>query len=202
MDSVPASELARERNVLFLTSTWGEGDMPDNAVTFWDGLNQNGASPALDGMNYSVLALGDLNYGETFCLAGRRLDARLAELGAHRVFERVDCDVDYDSAAEAWIDRVLEKLDASAAIRPAVGDLLLLRCHRSRHAAMIRLSSRGGRRSDRFPRRSWLTDVSMALGRPRRRGTLFYPSKGPVSNTKPAMLWVSSPPTARTLLHG
>ena len=74
LDSLQPVDLIKEQNVLLITSTWGEGDMPDNAVSFWDSLNQNGSSPKLDGVQYSILALGDKNYGDTFCLAGKKLD--------------------------------------------------------------------------------------------------------------------------------
>jgi sulfite reductase (NADPH) flavoprotein alpha-component len=112
LDSVPATDLTKERHVLIVTSTWGEGDMPDNAAAFWEGLNQNGSSPALAGVSYSVLALGDRNYGDTFCLAGRRLDERLAELGAQRIHPRVECDVDYDEPAQKWSAGVFEVLQS------------------------------------------------------------------------------------------
>ncbi len=110
LDTLAPAALAREKNVLLITSTWGEGEMPDNAAAFWDGLNQNGSSPQLPGVNYAVLALGDTNYGETFCLAGRKLDERLAELGATRLHPRVECDVDFDAPAQAWTDAVFSKL--------------------------------------------------------------------------------------------
>lgn len=102
LDSLQPADLIKDKNVLLITSTWGEGDMPDNAVSFWDAINQNGSSPKFDGVNYSVLALGDKNYADTFCLAGKKLDQRLAELGATRVVDRVDCDVDFDDLAKEW----------------------------------------------------------------------------------------------------
>ncbi|MDB6005016.1 MAG: cysJ 2 [Prosthecobacter sp.] len=102
LDSLQPADLIKEQNVLLITSTWGEGDMPDNAISFWDSINQNGSSPKLDGVQYSVLALGDKNYGDTFCLAGKKLDTRLAELGATRIVDRVDCDVEFDDLAKTW----------------------------------------------------------------------------------------------------
>jgi sulfite reductase (NADPH) flavoprotein alpha-component len=114
LDSVQPSQLLEDKNVLVVTSTWGEGDMPDNAAPFWATLNQNGSSPKLEGVRFSVLALGDKNYGDTFCLAGRKLDERLFELGAVRLLPRVECDVDFDEPAKQWSDSVWTALKAGS----------------------------------------------------------------------------------------
>lgn len=121
LDSLQPADLLKDKNVLLITSTWGEGDMPDNAISFWDAINQNGSSPKLEGVQYSVLALGDKNYGDTFCLAGKKLDARLAELGATRIVDRVDCDVDFDDLAKKWSTNAFTLLSGSdsAAAAPA-----------------------------------------------------------------------------------
>lgn len=113
LDSLQPADLIKDKNVLLITSTWGEGDMPDNAISFWDAINQNGSSPKLDGVQYSVLALGDKNYGDTFCLAGKKLDSRLAELGATRIVDRVDCDVDFDDLAKKWSTNAFTLLSGS-----------------------------------------------------------------------------------------
>jgi sulfite reductase (NADPH) flavoprotein alpha-component len=115
LDSLQPADLVKDKNVLLITSTWGEGDMPDNAISFWDAINQNGASPKLDGVQYSVLALGDKNYADTFCLAGKKLDARLAELGATRIIDRVDCDVEFDDLAKKWSANAFTILSGSSA---------------------------------------------------------------------------------------
>ncbi|MCF7786607.1 MAG: flavodoxin domain-containing protein [Prosthecobacter sp.] len=115
LDSLQPAELVKEENVLLITSTWGEGDMPDNAVSFWDSINQNGSSPRLDGVQFSVLALGDKNYGDTFCLAGKKLDTRLEELGAKRIVDRVDCDVEFDDLAKKWSASAFTALTGSTA---------------------------------------------------------------------------------------
>ncbi len=122
LDSLQPADLAKEQNVLVITSTWGEGDMPDNAVSFWDSINQNGSSPKLDGVKFSILALGDKNYGETFCLAGKKLDARLAELGATRITERVDCDVDFDDLAKKWSSAAFTALTGSSSETTAAAE--------------------------------------------------------------------------------
>lgn len=116
LDSLQPADLIKDKNVLLITSTWGEGDMPDNAASFWDSINQNGSSPKLDGVQYSVLALGDKNYGDTFCLAGKKLDARLAELGATRIADRVDCDVEFDTLAKQWSSSAFTVLSGSTAV--------------------------------------------------------------------------------------
>ncbi len=115
LDSLQPADLIKDKNVLLITSTWGEGDMPDNAASFWDSINQNGSSPKFDGVQYSVLALGDKNYGDTFCLAGRKLDARLAELGARRITDRVDCDVEFDDLAKKWSASAFTALSGTTA---------------------------------------------------------------------------------------
>jgi sulfite reductase (NADPH) flavoprotein alpha-component len=94
--------------------------MPDNAVSFWDAINQNGNSPKFDTVKFSVLALGDKNYADTFCLAGKKLDERLAELGATRIVDRVDCDVDFDELAKTWSSAAFTAL-SSTGFQPVVG---------------------------------------------------------------------------------
>jgi|UniRef100_UPI0037836763 sulfite reductase (NADPH) flavoprotein alpha-component len=122
LDSLQPADFIKDQNVLLITSTWGEGDMPDNAVSFWDTINQNGSSPKLDGVKYSVLALGDKNYGETFCLAGKKLDERLAELGATRITERVDCDVDFDDLAKKWSSAAFTALTGTSSETTATAE--------------------------------------------------------------------------------
>jgi len=123
LDTLQPEDFSKEGNVLIITSTWGEGDMPDNAASFWTAIDQNGSSPDFKGVRYSVLALGDRNYGDTFCLAGRKLDARLAELGATRVADRVDCDVEFDELAKKWSTSAFVALSGTAASAQTVPTL-------------------------------------------------------------------------------
>ena len=101
-------ELPREERLLVITSTYGDGEPPDNARDFWNFLASDNA-PKLDQVRYSVLALGDSNY-PAFCQFGKLCDERFTQLGARCLHARVDCDVDYDAAAQTWTDEVLASL--------------------------------------------------------------------------------------------
>jgi sulfite reductase (NADPH) flavoprotein alpha-component len=122
MADYPVSELAKAQYVLLMTSTFGDGDAPDNGQGFWSEISA-GNAPRLDGVRYAVLAFGDRNY-DAFCGHGRRLDVRLLERGASRLLARVDCDAEYQSAADAWCERIVARIkeeDAALHAVPADG---------------------------------------------------------------------------------
>jgi sulfite reductase (NADPH) flavoprotein alpha-component len=118
MADYPVSALAKAQYVLLMTSTFGDGDPPDNAQSFWTQLSA-GDAPRLDGVRFAVLALGDRNYDQ-FCGHGRRLDERLAAQGALRLMDRVDCDGEYQQSADAWLERIIVRINEEDAALHAV----------------------------------------------------------------------------------
>ena len=110
-------DLKDEQDVLLIAATHGEGDPPPAALDFFEFIEGKRA-PKLPGVRFAVLALGDSTY-EHYCSAGRKLDERFEALGAERLTDRVDCDVDYEDDADAWIARVVEQLTPEAQPAPA-----------------------------------------------------------------------------------
>ncbi len=86
MDGLDSAVFAREGVFLICTSTYGQGDVPDNAKALYEHLQQ--ARPDLSHVRYGVFGLGDRTYAETFNFGGKRFDEILAELGAERIGER------------------------------------------------------------------------------------------------------------------
>lgn len=108
MSSFKPQQLKKLRNLLIVASTQGEGEAPDNGITFHEFLHSKRA-PKLADLHYAVLALGDSSY-EFFCQTGIDFDERLRELGATALIPRVDCDLDYEEAAATWFQDVRETL--------------------------------------------------------------------------------------------
>jgi sulfite reductase (NADPH) flavoprotein alpha-component len=108
MADYKTKQLKQESHILVVVSTHGEGDAPDDAVSLHEFLASKKA-PKLPDLRYAVLGLGDTSY-EFFCQTGKDFDERLAKLGATALIERQDCDVDYESQADAWIDKLIETI--------------------------------------------------------------------------------------------
>ena len=90
MDGLDSSVFSRPGVFLVCTSTYGQGDVPDNAKALYADLQQK--RPGLAHVRYGVFGLGDRTYAETFNFGGKRFDDLLTELGAQRIGERVQHD--------------------------------------------------------------------------------------------------------------
>jgi sulfite reductase (NADPH) flavoprotein alpha-component len=115
MADFSVADAAATENLLIVASTWGEGDPPQRAVDFYEALMADDA-PRFERTRFAVLALGDRAYVQ-FCEIGRRIDERLAALGGARVADRVECDLDYETPANGWIDATLARLNAEVGVK-------------------------------------------------------------------------------------
>ncbi|WP_345435342.1 bifunctional nitrate reductase/sulfite reductase flavoprotein subunit alpha [Microbacterium gilvum] len=112
MAEARVADLAHVETLLVVTSTFGTGGPPDNGSAFWDELRSD-AAPALDGLPYAVLAMGDSSYDD-FCAHGRGIDRRLRELGAVALVDRVDCEPFDEVPAAQWLQRALDTITGGA----------------------------------------------------------------------------------------
>ncbi len=117
MSDFKPNNLKKVKNLLIVVSTHGEGDPPDNALTFHEFIHGKRA-PKLEDFRYSVLALGDSSY-EFFCQTGKDFDKRLEELGGTRITPRVDCDLDFEEPAAVWAEAVLAGLSEGESSSPS-----------------------------------------------------------------------------------
>jgi len=108
------AQLASEQALLIVTSTYGDGEPPDNAKAFWEFLTSESA-PKLARAKFSVLALGDTNYPK-FCAFGKAVDERLEKLGATRIHPRTDCDVEYEEPFAKWMSGALGGLSSQCSV--------------------------------------------------------------------------------------
>lgn len=100
------ADLPKHERLVVIAATWGEGEPPSRATRAYADL-MGPLTPRLEGASFAVLALGDTAYAD-FCGVGKAIDARLAELGAVRAVDRIDCDLDFEAPAAAWIKSTLE----------------------------------------------------------------------------------------------
>ncbi len=147
MAQTDLTRLAAEQNLLVITSTYGDGEPPDNAKALHAALRseisnlKSEIGTVLGAVAYSVCALGDTNYVQ-FCQCGKEFDTWLEKLGAKRVSERVDCDLDFEAKFVAWLDTALSSLAGAAS--PEISNL---KSEISNPAA----SAEGYSRSNPFP---------------------------------------------------
>ena len=107
-DAYPQRELAQERHLLLVISTQGDGEPPDDARGLFEFITGKRA-PKLPALQFAVLGLGDSSYPQ-FCTIGRRLDARLAELGATRFSAFGEADVEIEAVATPWTEQALDRV--------------------------------------------------------------------------------------------
>jgi len=117
MSEISAADLAKVSDLLVVVSTWGDGEPPESATTFYKELMA--AELDLKNTRFTVCALGDTSY-DKFCQTGKDIDARLETLGAKRVSPRQDCDVDYEENYSAWLDAALKAFAPQTAAPVAV----------------------------------------------------------------------------------
>jgi sulfite reductase (NADPH) flavoprotein alpha-component len=120
MDDVALPQLAAARDVLVVTSTFGDGGPPDNGAAFWHRLGAPDA-PTLAGVRYAVLGIGDRAYAD-FCGYAKSIDGRFADLGATKLINRAECEA-YDSAPMSkWADEVAAVLGVAGAAGTVVDE--------------------------------------------------------------------------------
>lgn len=123
LNQVELAELQQTTHFIVVTSTFGDGEFPDNATLFWEAISAE--TDRLDHMSFAVLALGDSSY-ELFCNAGKLLDERLEALGATRMLERVDIDGFYEQPAKAWTTDLVKRLAAEHTGPAAVASVAVI----------------------------------------------------------------------------
>ena len=119
MSEISAKDLAGIDTLFVIISTWGDGEPPETADTFYNELMKGGID--LKGVDFSVCALGDTSY-DKYCQTGIDIDNQLEKLGGNRIADRVDCDVDFDDAFASWEANIWEKLGASSATALATAE--------------------------------------------------------------------------------
>lgn len=115
-DKVDATHLSAFANLLVITSTWGDGDPPSNAIDLVGDIKSD-MDLDLSGGQFSVLALGDTNYDQ-FCKCGKDFDEWLEKYGAKRFYNRVDCDLDFEGPYQDWVNGVSAELKKSLLTKP------------------------------------------------------------------------------------
>ncbi len=104
LDDIGMDKLQELNKLMIVTSTTGDGEVPDNGITFWENLSSL-TDINLSNLKYGVLALGDSSHYD-FCNAGKIIDEKLKSLGANRIIDRQECDFDTEGSIE-WSEKFL-----------------------------------------------------------------------------------------------
>ncbi|AHG79558.1 reductase [Mannheimia varigena USDA-ARS-USMARC-1388] len=104
LSNYKAKNISDEDIVILVTSTQGDGEPPEEGMVLYKFLNGKKA-PKLDRLQFAVLGLGDSSY-PNFCQAGKDFDSQLAKLGASRLLERTDADLEFQTTADSWIENI------------------------------------------------------------------------------------------------
>ena len=104
LDDITMDRLQNINKLMIVTSTTGDGEVPDNGITFWENLSSS-TELKVSGLKYGVLALGDSSHYD-FCNAGKIIDEKLKDLGANRIIDRQECDFDTEGSLE-WSEKFL-----------------------------------------------------------------------------------------------
>ena len=107
MDGFDINSMSGMSRVMIVCSTWGEGEMPDNAEELYE--SAVGVGKILTNTHFSICALGDTGY-DLFCQSGKDWDKTMEDMGGSRIHDRVDCDVDFEDPAEQWMNGAMSKL--------------------------------------------------------------------------------------------
>ena len=107
MDGFDINSMSGMSRVMIVCSTWGEGEMPDNAEELYEAAV--GVGKILTNTHFSICALGDTGY-DLFCQSGKDWDKTMEDMGGTRIHDRVDCDVDFEDPAELWMNGTMSKL--------------------------------------------------------------------------------------------
>ena len=107
MDGFDINSMSGMSRVMIVCSTWGEGEMPDNAEELYEAAV--GVGKILTNTHFSICALGDTGY-DLFCQSGKDWDKTMEDMGGSRIHDRVDCDVDFEEPAELWMNDAMSKL--------------------------------------------------------------------------------------------
>jgi sulfite reductase (NADPH) flavoprotein alpha-component len=135
LNQLDIADLQSATHFVAVTSTFGDGEFPDNAALFWEAISAE--TDRLEHLSFAVLALGDSSY-ELFCHAGRLLDERLEALGATRLADRVDIDGFYEQQAKAWTTDVVKLLAAEHTNPAPTVDVTARETHRPEQSSRDR----------------------------------------------------------------